>query len=95
MSPEEAKGMIEKVRLSYGTDNFTRGSYNAIHWFECVKNALEKQIKKKPSRYPLAYGTTGCNCPNCGRYIWSYDGISGMNFPNNCHHCGQAIDWGR
>ncbi len=55
---------------------------------ECIDNALEKQVPKKPIlsdsqiRYVCCY-----DCPNCGRIF------SGTGIADYCYHCGQALDW--
>ena len=58
---------------------------------ECIKlckNALEKQIPKKPAvsedqpvRYVITY-----KCPDCG-------GKFTGTVSNYCYHCGPALDW--
>lgn len=60
-----------------------------------IKEALEKQIPKKPipidwEQYKdkiinAEYMRSGCWCPNCGRMIKS---------GKYCVHCGQKLDWG-
>lgn len=54
------------------------------------KEALEKQIPKKPKNYTIdchEYMIYDCECPNCKTehkemYAFAY-----------CPHCGQKIDW--
>jgi glycosyltransferase involved in cell wall biosynthesis len=52
--------------------------------YEFIKNALEKQIPKKPIR--VGY----CICPNCNEELYTevYD-------PSYCENCGQALDWSK
>lgn len=50
--------------------------------FNAVKNALEKQIPKKPN---IPWYTQMEQCPMCQR------GLIGQ--PHYCSVCGQKIDW--
>lgn len=62
-----------------------------FEWLEKAKEALGKQIPKKPEKYAIdnnGYMIYDCECPNCKKshrelYPFAY-----------CGHCGQAIDWG-
>ena len=47
--------------------------------------AVEKQIPKKPKKYPLADG----QCPCCNSVFYS----DWKPTENYCHNCGQEIDW--
>lgn len=64
---------------------------------ECIKlckNALEKQIPKKPKVKEETYSRF-YDCPSCGGYLVSkIDGelCSGQKY-KYCHRCGQALDW--
>lgn len=49
--------------------------------FNAVKNALEKQIPKKPADVDWLY------CPGCGEKL---DVLEQKNY---CANCGQKIDW--
>lgn len=88
MTNEEAIKYIPRIKKYYGTIDFTRDSYTASQWFECVTEALEKQIPKKPDEsydgYADGFPVWDYSCPCCGREIDDTD-----------HHCicGQTIDW--
>lgn len=63
-------------------------------WRTIAKNALNKQIPKKP--YKDEYGCYRCKC--CS-YAVEYEakakgGLIGVCRDNICSNCGQAIDWG-
>ena len=60
-----------------------------FEWLEKSKEALEKQIPKKPIlaeeqhiRYSMNY-----ICPLCGKHF------SGTGIASYCYHCGQALIW--
>ena len=63
-------------------------SVNTEEDYEFMKQAIEKQIAKKPIktqehiRYAMCYV-----CPNCGKTF------SGTGIANYCYHCGQRLDW--
>ena len=51
--------------------------------------ALEKQIPKKPTEVDeREVGWIAFMCPTCNTAV-----IGQPYRPNNCKHCGQAIDW--
>lgn len=57
-----------------------------------LKEAVEKQIPKKPIRDTKQWAT----CPACGGVvsksnIWEHIVEKEATF---CEHCGQALDWG-
>jgi hypothetical protein len=59
--------------------------------YENVKEALEKQIPKKPFGKEYEWAV----CPNCGGSI-SNDNVQEHIINGDttfCEHCGQAIDW--
>lgn len=65
-----------------------------FEWLEEAKEALEKQIPKKPTFEGDGYDDSGniiydtWICPCCGdRYEVDYERH------NHCPTCGQAIDW--
>lgn len=45
MNKEEATRLLPRVKLAYGTANFTRDSYTAHEWFETVEKALKQEPK--------------------------------------------------
>lgn len=59
-----------------------------------LKEAVEKQILKKPkvlkeNAYTLSYG-----CPNCSCYLTTLLDGDWLGERNNyCRICGQALDW--
>lgn len=59
-----------------------------------AKQALEKQIQKKPIFEKDRYGTNHFHCPSCKEVI-SKEVIIGRlyNFPISHCDCGQALDW--
>ena len=59
---------------------------------ECIKlckNALEKQIPKKPIED--SYYDEPCVCPYCGGNVIN-EADNDYHF-EHCYHCGQALDW--
>ena len=73
-------------------------NFNEIYtndWVEAVsmaKEAIEKQIPKKPMRDTKQWAT----CPACGgcvskSNIWEHIVEKEATF---CEHCGQALEWG-
>lgn len=86
MTYEEAIKMIPRVRAKFGTANFTRTSYAAQEWFDCIGKALEKQIPKKPHSEGDGYWA----CPNCDEKYEYYNELDCLKW---CSACGQAIDW--
>ncbi len=62
---------------------------NDSPFWNCVREALEKQIAKKPERY-THIGITSYRCPVC-KDSWNVNEYgSGMEC---CWTCGQKIDW--
>lgn len=64
-------------------------AYKQLGTLEEIKNAVEKQIPKKPTqivsegyRYTDTY-----RCQTCG------GNFSGTGIADYCYHCGQRIDW--
>lgn len=57
--------------------------------FKAAKEALKKQIPKKPNIHGYREGrevnTISYTCPACNKHV-SRDAY--------CKHCGQALDWG-
>jgi len=52
-----------------------------------AKEALEKQIPKKPLNVGYINFEVVADCPNCKHVI------TDINSPCGCKHCLQAIDW--
>lgn len=76
MTHEEAKTALDSYELSH---ILCPTMHTA---FGLAREALEKQIPKKPPNHD------GMVCPNCNskaRYGHPYEFY--------CPHCGQAIDW--
>lgn len=86
MNAKKAKDYIPRIKSEYGTANFTRGSFAAENWFDCVDAALCKQIPKKPT-YDCK--SIPFRCPNC---VLALDAVIGLE-TSYCPRCGQAIDW--
>lgn len=64
--------------------------------FKAAKEALEKQIPKKPRERKAGFKSFDYVCPECGgRIISKIDGewIAGKH-SRYCERCGQALDWG-
>lgn len=57
-------------------------------WLETAKEALEKQIPKKP----ISFEDEAYLCPNCLRNNF-YNGTETLNKMDFCDFCWQAIDW--
>lgn len=57
-----------------------------IDFAETIKNALKKQIPKKPTdQYPIDWGIGNYGACQCGK---------GVNYQMKfCPYCGQALDW--
>ena len=49
-----------------------------------LREAADYRTVKKPICETVG-GYSLCNCPTCGRDVYSYHGF--------CRYCGQAIDW--
>ena len=65
----------------YGQNEGIKAIYqNKMAWLIVVKEALEKQIPKKPKNRE---GTTYFYCPCC----------DSKNINEYCGECGQALDW--
>lgn len=94
MTNEEAIKCIEDVLgsdLLFDDCQFTSDDFE---WLEEAKEALEKQMPKKPTLEGDGYDDSGniiydtWICPCCGdRYEVDYERH------NHCPTCGQAIDW--
>lgn len=74
-----------QINVRYTTD-FDRD-------YKCLckcKEALEKQVQKKP----LYFDNEAYLCPCCKRYNF-YRGTEELHKMNYCAYCGQAIDWSK
>lgn len=75
--------------------------YREIGTVEECREAVEKQIQKKPVCKPKPYNeSVGFNeewfCPSCGAYIgYFYEGMDEPEQMEYCNECGQHIarDW--
>lgn len=59
---------------------------------QTIKDALKKQIPKKPLKQECDFFDFNLVCPECKNRIvnvWSKREYK----PNYCHYCGQALDW--
>ena len=59
---------------------------------QTIKEALEKQIPKKPLKQECDFFDFNLVCPECKNRIvnvWNKREYK----PNYCHYCGQALDW--
>lgn len=63
--------------------------YKQLGTLEEVREAVEKQKKKKPieDRHHGIRYTEVYRCPSCN------GSFSGRGFAKYCFHCGQAIEW--
>ena len=91
MTPQEAIKNIDDILDSpYLCDesiDYQLTTYD-IECLEKAKEALEKQIPKKPTDKTLEYDGYYGRCPGCNRVIYDYKDR------NRCYNCGQALDWG-
>lgn len=91
MTPKEAFNVV--VRYSFcGDCRFTLEDDNCVK-YDCyqrvkfIKEAIEKQEKKKPTEYVDHKICIDWICPTCERFHrteWR---------TKHCSDCGQAIDW--
>lgn len=72
----------------------------ALKVCEVVKQALEKQIPKKPKTETINRGIdisgeydidSNYICPCCGAIVGDYE--TEEHYCNSCDKCGQALDW--
>lgn len=96
MTPKEAFNVVVK----YGFCGDCRRTFEDEHCIKCdcyqcvkfIKEAVEKQIAKKPTEINEKasddYYWLDFMCPTCNTAV-----IGQPYRPNNCKHCGQAIDW--
>ena len=85
MTAEEA---IDNLKYLISED-CTDSHFDFITEIEMAIEALEKQIPKKPTEVDeREVGWIAFMCPACNTAV-----IGQPYRPNNCKHCGQAIDW--
>lgn len=93
MTPKEANKILEMFLHKQCDLKRTEFAYDQSEvWLavKTVKDALEKQIPKKPVNYSIdnrGYMIYECECPNCQHsrreaYLFAC-----------CEKCGQALDW--
>lgn len=97
MTYEEAIECINEVLISdYLYDesiDYQLTSYD-FDWLDKAKEALEKQMPKKPVYKDELFLGKPCKvpyCPTCGD---SWNGNEYGECMKYCWDCGQAIDWG-
>ena len=99
MNPQEAIKRIDDV---LGSDYYYDESLgyqltsDDFEWLEKAKEALEKQIPKKPEYYGDGYANGEmvydyAKCPQCDNDNFEYD-INNWGC-KYCPDCGQALDW--
>lgn len=98
MTYEEAKVLLEATATNLLGDSCSvkdeRISKLMLRKYEAISIAidvLEKQIPKKVKSMNESNGDyywLDFICPNCDEAV-----IGQPYRPNNCKHCGQAIDW--
>lgn len=90
MTPQKALEILEMFLHKQCNLQRTEFAYSDIEVYCAVsmaKNALEKQIPKKPTDKTLEYDGYYGRCPGCNRVIYDYKDR------NRCYNCGQALDW--
>lgn len=95
MTDKDALACIEDVLSStvrYDESfEYELTSYD-VDWLEKAKDAVEKQIPKKPINVEKHY----YNCPCCKQDLGVSDDdifVYENPTPMYCHKCGQALDW--
>lgn len=79
MTYQEALNYLDNVQVDMKS---IESMCDTSSFIETCKNALEKQIPKKPI-YEEA--NKAWYCGECKRVVWVVQ--------KHCEHCGQAIDW--
>lgn len=96
--------MTGGIKIAFGEDDVGR-IINEDYAIYCtdeqtflkVKEAVEKQMAKKPDYWGDGYDENGnliydcAKCPNCGNDDFEYD-INNWDC-KFCPDCGQALDW--
>ena len=97
MTPQEAVELISKIAFSVKDEIEEIKASKFITALKMAKEALEKQIPKKPIVDPAhLVDFQNYHCPKCkNKIIARIDGkwIAGK-LQKYCDNCGQALDWG-
>lgn len=93
---EQIENMLE-IKENFAISDSVRKDtrYNLLREIEALKvsqNALEKQIKKKPTVDEFDYGN-GYVCGECESFLHYVDDDDENIRTNYCCHCGTKIDW--
>ena len=83
MTPQEALNLLNDTDFA----EKHQGKEEYTDMLLMCKEALEKQIPKKPTDKTLEYDGYYGRCPGCNRVIYDYKDR------NRCYNCGQALDW--
>lgn len=75
-------------RMMFAMANHTVDGKRIYPTLKAAKDALDKQIPKKPIGEYTSY-----KCPVCGRRVRSGKGSSSRGVDHFCQRCGQAMDW--
>ena len=68
---------------------------SVLEYYQLVKEALEKQIPKRPKIKEVGFKSISYDCPICENYLVSEidnELVAGQKY-NYCHKCGQRLDW--
>lgn len=95
MTPEEAFNVVVK----YGFCGNCRQKFEGEHCIKCdcyqrvkfIKEALEKQIPKKPVFEPGSDEIL--QCQGCGADLAWTSSLKPKYRADYCERCGQAVDW--
>ena len=84
------KEVVEHINyMEYMSVKDELEEYKQLGTLEEVREAVEKQQKKKPKTKMLS-GDIEWWCPSCGESHIMMDSKKGFS---HCHHCGQKLDW--
>lgn len=86
-----ALGTPTQIYEKIGALDVELGKYKCLGTVEELKEALEKQIPKKPIEDDTSY--SGYKCPTCNSNIYQLRSHNIMQTPH-CIFCGQALKWG-
>ena len=90
MTASEAIERIDEVLHSEYYYDETLGyqlTSDDFEWLEKAKQALEKQVPKKPLDKEQEYDGEFGLCPNCKKVVSDFREFK------ICYNCGQALDW--